>query len=708
MNPGAKTYAVILPGLLVVLLAGCPPAPVSSPPPGPSALSPPRKFQPPLVWSQSETRPLTAVTAFGGAIYAGTANGVLRFEGDTGEVSAITHIEGVPREDGLGIKRVPLGAVHRITGNVKTGLWIATDDLLVRYREGKFDRIEYHPLLGGKVTALLAEGDNIWVGASRSMAIYNGWWYGFLRGAQVTYLLEERVLGGVWVGTDGQGLYRYEGGKFTRHGPAEGQMVEQVRCVAYNDAWGLMAVGRGGGHEWLAFFDGKVWTSYRVEPGGRLAWVQQFGARTLISHGGRVMRLLRAAPRTRRPGVAERAEAPQGPVRLVGQLSPDAPAGYPMHHFYTERAGIWLPPDPTQVLGTGRETLFATRLMGVARFDGRKIRWYRTNDLLGDNGRLRMACASSGCYLPEGKGGALRAGGERMEPLKLSREAGATVQGFFSDGDGEVYGLHAPAAGRSLVVSRLEGATFREIYEAPISLPEGSKLEVRFCRADEAWHAWVGLWHLDRDGQRQHWGAVRLPRLPRGPLAPEEPVELPEWVKPEEARPAPVPFFRTSVLPGEQRPPGSLALPDDIRNVWFRGREVWLASGSGVLRVRGADVTTFTENEGLGSEITYAGLIGRDGVMVGSYMGVGRYDGVEWRFDLAEHLNLPSRSLLGLGPCLLVGSIRGVVQHCPGGHRFLDEKIGLVSNDVTDLYLDNMQRLWVLAGGGLSILEGFL
>ncbi len=651
------------------------------------------------------------MTSFGGSVYAGTANGVLRFPQGGGDVEAITHIEGVPREDGLGVKRVPIGAVHRVTGNVKTGLWMATDDLLVRYREGKFDRIEYHPLLGGKVTALLAEGDNIWVGASRSMAIYNGWWYGFLRGARVTYLLEERVLGGVWVGTEGQGLYRYEGGKFTRHGPDDGQMVKHVRCMAYNDAWGIMAVGRGGGHEWLAFFDGKYWTSYRVEGGEELNWVQQFGGKTLLSHGGGVLRLLRGAPRSRDPGQEHRPPS-EGPVKLKGQLGPDAPAGYPMHHFYTEHAGIWLPPEPTQVLGTGTETLFSTRRMGVGRFNGKKLHWYRANDLLGDNGRLRMACAASGCYLPGEGGSAYRVWGESMEPVKLSGEAGATAQGFFTDPDGELYSLHAPSHGRSLVVSRLQGESFREVYMAPISLPPGSKLEVRFSRVDEAWRPWVGLWHRGREGDghgsRQHWGAVRLPRLPRGPLPDAEPVELPDWAAPEKSPPAPTPFFRTTVLPWEDRPPGSLALPDDIRNVWFRGEEVWLATGDGVLRVRGADVLAFTENEGLASEITYAGMVGREGIMVGSYAGVGRYDGVEWRFDLAEHLNLPSRALLGLGPCLLVGSIRGVVQHCPGGHRFLDVKAGLVHNDVTDLYLDNMQRLWVMAGGGVSILQGFM
>ena len=296
---------------------------------------------------------------------------------------------------------------------------------------------------------------------------------------------------------------------------------------------------------------------------------------------------------------------------------------------------------------------------------------------------------------------------EIFEPFKVTSDPGARVQGFISNTDGELFALHTPASGRSLVVSRLETSSFKKVYESPISLPLGSTLEVRFCRLDAARRPWVGLWHLDQKARRQHWGAVLLPPIPDGPEVGSEPLELPRWADPEEGPRIPTPIFRNSLLPDELRPPGSLALPDDIRDVWFRGEEIWLATDSGVLRVRGGEVVTFTENEGLASEVAYSGLVRPKGIMVGSLDGVGWFNDKEWRFDLADQLNLPSRSLLQLGPCLLVATTRGVVQHCDRGHRYLDESIGLADNNVTDLYLDNRQRLWVLAQGGISILSGF-
>ena len=429
----------------------------------------------------------------------------------------------------------------------------------------------------------------------------------------------------------------------------------------------------------------------------------------------------------------EKSALPEGPVRFTGTLGPDVPAGYPMHHFYTEKTGLWLPPDPTQVVGDGQETLFSSANLGVARFDGKQTHWYRTNDLLGDNGRLRMACVPSGCYLPGEGGRAYRVDQETFKEVRVAGDAGAKVQGFFTDAGGELYSMHAPSAGRSLVVSRLEERSFRRIYEIPISLPAQSKVEVRFCRVDAERRPWVGLWHVGPDQVRQYWGAVRLAPLPGGQRRDPEEMDLPAWADPEEeemilpewaggaklmteeeegakaaADAGAAIIFRSTLLPGEDRPTGSLALPDDIRDVWFGpGQEVWLATGSGVLRVRGKEVDTFTENEGLASEITYTGLIEPRGVLVGSYAGVGRHDGKEWRFDLAEQLNFPSRAMLRAGNWLLVGTSRGVVQHGRTSHRYLDEGIGLATNGVTDLYLDQQKRLWVLAEGALSILSGF-
>ena len=736
--------ALLVVAALATLSTACPRGADQPTTPVPRAAAGP-PLSTPKILSRSETRPLSSATILGDTVYAGTADGLLTFNMETGEAGEITHMVGLPDAYRFPDRRQPIGQVHGVAGSPRTGLWVATPSLLLRLRDGKWDRFEYHPLLSMPVTVLLAEGDNVWVGAARNLAIYHGWWYGFLRGSRITYLLEERVMGGVWVGTDGDGIHRWVGGKFNRHGAEQGQRIEVVRSITYNASWGVIAVGRGQGKEWLAFFDGKHWTSYEVMPRTPVRWVKQVGDRTLLSFGGRILRLRLAPPVIE--GAGRKAKPlPQGPARLLGKLAPDAPAGYLLPHLYTEPAGRWLPPQPVQVAAVERRVLFATKHLGVALAEGDKTRWFRTNDLLGDNGALRMACTDFGrCYMPGAGGGAYRVTGTEFVPVDIAGKASDRVQGFFGDTLGELYALHSPAGRSALVVSRLDGKRFVRVSEHAVAVPAGSRPEVRFIRLDAARRPWVGLWHVDSKGDRQPWGVVRLPPLvdlarmqtpdvevPAWAAGDDEQeqqqdepeLELPGWAADEADKqkpapepapapapappaPAPVAIYRNTLLPGEQRPAGSLALPDDIRGVWFRGPETWFATDLGVLRHLGDDVVTFTENEGLASELTYGGIAEGAGVMVGTFAGVGRYDGKEWRFDLAPQLNNASRVLINAAPWLLVGTTHGVVQHARGAHRYLDARVGLVSDDVTDLYLDAKKRLWVKAAGGLSVISGF-
>lgn len=624
----------------------------------------------PSIASFSETQPFTSVTHLGGRIYAGTPRGVIRFDADTGEFIRLTRKEGLAGDH-----------VYALSASPLTGLWVATDNGISRYHDGVWTNYPAGNPPGATVTAMAATGAGVWAGGPQGLGrLEDGKWTGYLPGAAVTYLLADLSGRGVWVGTAGEGIYHFTGGKLVSHNPARGQLLRTVRSLTRDANGAILAVGSDGERDRLVFFDGRHWTTYTPSPAGRLRWVQQVAGEVLLAHDERILKLRRFV----RPPGKRRATAPSGPVEFDGEPGATAPSGYPAPELYTEPLGCWLPPDPTIVVGFGREMLIATRNVGLARFDGSRVRWYRTSDLLGDFAKLRAACGPGACFMAGGGGVAYRyaSADKGFEPFEIAPESRA--QAFFRAGSGALMALSSNAAGRSLVLWRLAGKRFERVREYPVSLPQEATVEVRFVRLDPRGVPWVGLRRRDRAGDRRGWGVLLL--RDDGTST----------------------YHRSTLLPTEDRPAGSLALPDDIRDVTFIGDVVWLASGVGACRVRGARVDLFTENEGLESEIVHSFARGIDGkqVMVGTYRGVGRYDGEHWYFDYSGPLRAAARVLLRRGDSLWIGTEQGVVRWRGRGRHSVEvsAQVGLAAPDVHDLHFDRHGRLWVLTGSGLSIL----
>jgi len=121
--------------------------------------------------------------------------------------------------------------------------------------------------------------------------------------------------------------------------------------------------------------------------------------------------------------------------------------------------------------------------------------------------------------------------------------------------------------------------------------------------------------------------------------------------------------------------------------------------------VRGTKVDLFTENEGLESEIVYAVIKDPKGrLTAASHGGVGRFDGKWWRFDDEGPLHRTARALIPRGDTLWVGTSAGVIGQGPTATRQIDARLGLASDNVLDLYLENDRRMWVLTDAGVSLL----
>ncbi|MCC6746265.1 MAG: hypothetical protein IT371_01320 [Deltaproteobacteria bacterium] len=613
----------------------------------------------------SETLPYTSLAAFGEHLYAGTPGGVIRFHRRSGEWVRLTKAQGLASD-----------RVTAIAGHPRSGLWVATDRGISQHRAGVWSNQPVGAVPGPRVTAMVATENGVWAGGPGGLGrLADGAWRAHLPGAKITALLPDLEADGLWVGTAGEGVYRFVGGKLVAFTAAQGQVVRHVRSMARSATGALLVVGRDDQRERLAYFDGTYWTSYDVEPQDTLDWVSAVGDDLLLSAGGRVVAVRTLAP-VAAPG--GRSSSRAGPLRLAGSRSPVMPSRLPMPELATARVDTWFPPNPTVIVGYGREVLIGTRAAGAALYDGRSVKWYRTLDLTGDGEKLQLGCLEKTCYLAGG-GRAFRYREGRFSPLVVTPEA-AVVHAFLTDSAGAVVALWSPAEGRSVVMSRLAGDRFDKAFEAKLTLPPGRKGEVRFARYDLTGQLWVGLQYVDADGERRPWGVAVL--RPDGNVL----------------------YHRSTLLPTEDRAAGSLALPDDVRDIYFSGEETWLATDSGACRVRSQRVDLFTENEGMESELLYAIDRGPAGeLLAATQRGLGRYDGRQWRFGLADALSATARAVVRRGGAVWVGTDAGLVRWEGGKTLRITSVHGLAGDGVRDLRVDLEGRLWVLTSRGLSI-----
>jgi ligand-binding sensor domain-containing protein len=321
--------------------------------------------------------------------------------------------------------------------------------------------------------------------------------------------------------------------------------------------------------------------------------------------------------------------------------------------------------------------------MGLLLYDGTQVSWYRTNDLVGDLEKLHVACNPKACYMASGTGQAYRFDGKTFEPADVDPDPAVKILTFVNDRSGEVISIHSSGDGRSLVASKLSGDSFSRIFSAKIAFPKGS-IGVRFSRFDPEGKLWLGLSYLEEDGTQRPWGVVVVGMSG-----------------------ADIMYHRSTLMPGEKRLKGSLALPDDIRDIQFFGGYAWLSTGAGACRVKGNQVLLYTENEGLESEIIHRFAVRPNGVILAAtHGGVGRFDGKVWRFDFDEPLRQATRALLLESGVLWAGTSRGLVRRNDRNEtRLIDMTEGLVGTVIKDLKKDPFGRLWVLTDQGLSIVD---
>ena len=175
-----------------------------------------------------------------GGVWLGLqSNGVARLR--------VSQFATVAEEDGL-----PDDRARSVFQDSQGRVWIGTADGLAQYTEGaihKFMDRSVAPLWDVRSIAEDTMGD-LWISAGRDLLTMKNGRFERVAGWAGKYEIEvvyKDAGGDMWIGTDGAGLFRYSGGRFTSYTTAEGLGSNHVRAILADrkgDLW-ISTFGNG-------------------------------------------------------------------------------------------------------------------------------------------------------------------------------------------------------------------------------------------------------------------------------------------------------------------------------------------------------------------------------------------------------------------------------------------------------------------------------
>jgi hypothetical protein len=328
--------------------------------------------------------------------------------------------------------------------------------------------------------------------------------------------------------------------------------------------------------------------------------------------------------------------------------------------------------------GDGARLLVGTREIGVARIsldtsvpDG----WLRRAEMFDAAGTLAVHClAANDCWIATGAPRAWRWRGEGFEPAGPPE---GVVLAVTRDSAGVHYGLHRTSDRGGIEIARIDGETWSPLG-VTLRTP-GERPEVSFASFAPDGLLWVGLRYHDEDSL-QPWG-VALVDVGLGAVA-----------------------YHHASGDRRDRARGILPVPVGVLDVGFLGDDVWMASHEGAVRMRGEEVKVWNEGSQLESELLDAIAVSAGGlVFVASPDGVGTYDGERWRFPPELRGNVRDLALAADGR-LWLATDRGIAIYDGGNLKRIDVRRGLVENEILDVTLDELGRVWARGPTSLTLI----
>lgn len=163
---------------------------------------------------------------------------------------------------------LPNDSTRSVFQDRQRNLWIGTATGLARYRNGSM--VSYSEVGGshlGSVRSIAEDaGGTMWIAAAQNLLLLQGdklvSFPGWQCASDIKVLYRDSR-GHMWAGTDGDGLFQFEGGKVKNYRTQEGLASNQIRAILSDRRGGLWIATFGG----LSHYADGKFTTYTVKDG---------------------------------------------------------------------------------------------------------------------------------------------------------------------------------------------------------------------------------------------------------------------------------------------------------------------------------------------------------------------------------------------------------------------------------------------------------
>jgi hypothetical protein len=641
---------------------------------GPAPAGPPAGF---TIVERAEAGPITALAVKPPYLWAAGASGLRRFDVTTGDWETVGDVNDARTRAVTAISIADDGAAW-VAGAMGIGRWVAEGDDLRYEARGT----------PGTVTALAARrpvaSEGIWAGGPGGLYHYDGRIFPSvdgLRDIPVSTIVVDDDGKGAWVGTHKHGLYRAEGDRAAPVPGGEAILVDAVLGVAKTKTGTRVAAGNAGGQARLYALTMAGVEGYQAAPGPLVV--------ALVDRGGDA--LLIAGP----PG------NPQAyTLRALAPNEPFPPRSLRFTSMVRERSGRWaavpaperLPPDVTLAAGAGGDLFVGGSQLGVARATADGPRFLTGSQLVGDARRLYVACASRArCYVVTDGPRAWLTDGASYQPARLGEPEGATPLALTTDAHGAMVAAARDPETGGLVITKVAAGVrapvdtdWQLLHKVALELPPKTTPTVSFAGISGANTLWLGLRVTDAGGGDSGWGAIEID-LGNGHAVQHRPHRANEKV------------------PGE-----ALPLASNLTGILFDSGATYYSSLAGVSRWHQGQLRTWSENEGLASELVHAIGRGSDGaIWVATSEGLARYDGQDWRPLGTTTLVTRGLATDGQGR-VWVATAKGL-RMLPAGAKAESadpaSAPAVLPGEMRDVAADRLGRIWAMSTTSIALVE---
>ena len=628
---------------------------------------------------RAEAGPITAVAFRPPFLWAAGAPGLRRFDASTGEYEIVGEPND-PRTRAITAIAIDDDGGAWTAGAMGIGRWIAAGD-----------ELRYEPKgTPGTVTALAARRpvatEGIWAGGPGGLYHYDGRIFPSVDGIRevpVSCIVLDDDGKGAWVGTFRHGLYHAEGDHAAPVPGGDAILLDAVLGVAKTAAGTRVAAGNAAGAARLYALTLSGVEGFQAAPGPVVvALADRGGDATLI-----------AGP----PGNPQTYK-----LRALGPNEPLPPGSIKFSSLVKERTARWaavpaveeLPPETTMAASGGADLFVGSTHMGVARAAAESPRYVVGSQLVGDAQRLYVACASPArCFVVTDGPRAWLTDGDRYQPTRLGEPEAATPLALATDAQGTVYAIARDAEASGLVLTRLASnlrapveTDWQPLHKIALQLPPKTAPTVSFAAVSGANTLWLGLRVAGADGADSGYGAIEI-ELGNGHAVQHRPHK-----------------------PGEKVAPEALPLPSSLTGILFDSGATYYASLAGVSRWQEGQLRTWSENDGLASELLHAIARGSDGaIWVASSEGLARFDGQNWRPLGTTALVTRGLATDGKGR-VWVATGKGLRALPPGagtGDAPADPGATptVLAGDMRDVAADRFGRIWAMSTTSIALVN---